>query len=225
MPPFEKTPRNKVRRVAERGKYDREAVYRIVDDALICHVGFVVNDQPFVIPTIHARDGDSILLHGAKASRLLKHVKEGHPVCITCTHLDGLVLARSVFHHSMNYRSVVLFGSGRIVDDPDEKMTALEILTDHIMPGRWDDARHPNAKEMNATTMVRVEIESASAKQRTGPVGDDEDDYALPIWAGVLPIERAFLDPESDSRLVDGVALPEYVRSYHRTGNNNNLAT
>ncbi len=216
MPSFEKTPLNKVRRVAERGEYDRNEVYEIVDDALLCHVGFVADDQPFVIPTIHARDGDSILLHGAKASRLLKHVAAGHPVCITCTHLDGLVLARSVFHHSMNYRSAVLFGRGRIIDDLEEKMSAFKILTDHIMPGRWSEARHPNPKEINATTMVRVSIESASAKKRTGPVSDDEEDYALPVWAGILPIERRFSDPQDDSRLIDGTAVPGYVRSYHR---------
>ena len=216
MPPFSKTPLNIVRRVAERGEYDRKAIYEIVDDALLCHVGFVADAQPFVIPTIHARDGDTILLHGAKASRLLKHVKEGHPVCITCTHLDGLVMARSVFHHSMNYRSAVLFGHGHAIEDEDEKMHAFQVLTDHIMPGRWKEARHPNAKEMNATTLVRVSIDSASAKTRSGPVGDDEEDYMLPVWAGVMPVERRFLDPQEDARLASGVDVPEYIRSYHR---------
>jgi len=216
MPPFEKTPLNKVKRVAERGEYDREAVYEIVDDALICHVGFVVDHQPFVIPTIHARDEDTIILHGAKASRLLKHVAKGYPVCITCTHLDGLVMARSVFHHSMNYRSAVLFGKGQIIENVDDKMRAFKVLTDHIMPGRWEDARHPNAKEINATTLVRVSIDSASAKRRAGPVGDDEEDYALPVWAGILPVERRILDPQNDSRLAEETSIPDYIRSYHR---------
>jgi uncharacterized protein len=216
MPAFEKTPLNKVRRVAERGEYDRKSVYEIVDDALICHVGFVVDGQPFVIPTIHARDEDAILLHGAKASRMLKHLTAGGSVCITCTHLDALVLARSVFHHSMNYRSAVIFGRGRIVDDPEEKMAGLQTLTEHLMPGRWDEARHPSAKEMNATTLIRVEIESASAKRREGPVGDEEEDYVLPVWAGLLPVERVFSAAENDDRLVEGVTVPTYVTDYHR---------
>ena len=216
MPDFEKTPLNTVRRTAERGEYDRKSVYEIVDDALVCHVGFVVEGQPFVIPTIHARDGDNILLHGAKASRMLKYLTTGGPVCITCTHLDALVLARSVFHHSMNYRSAVIFGRGTIVDDHDEKMEGLRILTDHLMPGRWEDARKPSAKEMNATTLIRVAIESASAKRREGPVGDDPEDYDLPIWAGLLPVQRTFSEPEGDDRLIPGVDVPEYVTNYHR---------
>jgi len=216
MPSYEKTPRNKVRRVAERGEYDKESVYSVVDDALICHVGFVVDGQPFVIPTIHARDGDTILLHGAKASRMLKHLTAGEAVCITCTHLDALVLARSVFHHSMNYRSAVIFGRGVIVDDPDEKMAGLLTMTEHLLPGRWDDARSPSPKEMNATTLIRVTIESASAKRRVGPVGDEEEDYVLPVWAGLLPVKRTFGAPEDDDRLVDGVSVPKYLQDYHR---------
>lgn len=209
--------RNRVTRVPERGMYDRKTVYEIVDDALICHVGFVVDGQPFVMPTIHARDGDAILLHGSSASRLLRQVQQGAALCITCTHLDALVLARSVFHHSMNYRSAVIFGHGQIVDDPDEKMQGLERLSDHIMPGRWDDARLPNEKEMKATMLVRVEIESASAKSRTGPVGDDEEDYALPVWAGLLPVQRTFSAPVADGRLDKNTPVPRYIREYHRS--------
>jgi nitroimidazol reductase NimA-like FMN-containing flavoprotein (pyridoxamine 5'-phosphate oxidase superfamily) len=216
MSEFPKTDRNRVRRIPKRGEYDKTTIYQIIDEALICHAGFVQDNQPFVIPTIHARLDDILLLHGAKASRLLKHVQEGNPVCVTITLLDGLVLARSVFHNSMNYRSVVLFGSGRALDTEPEKLRALEALTEHLMPGRWRDARKPNQQELDATTVVAIPIESASAKIRTGPPLDDEEDYQLPIWAGVLPIQQQALTPLNDPRLLDDVALPEYMADYQR---------
>ena len=211
---FNQTDRNQVRRVPQRGHYDRETIYPIIDEAPICHVGFVDDGRPFVIPTIHGREGDTIYLHGAKASRMLKLIEAGGEVCITVTHLDGLVLARSVFHHSMNYRSAVLFGKGRIVEDEDEKMNALAVVTEHVMPGRWTHARQPNPKEMNATTVVAVDIELASAKVRVGPPGDDDEDYALPVWAGVVPIRQQALATEDDPLLKNGIPVPDYVDAY-----------
>lgn len=195
MTEYARTARNRVRRHPERGAYDSAAIDPIVDAALLCHVGFVVEGQPFVIPTLHARDGDTILLHGAAGSRLLKHAATGAPLCITVTHLDGLVLARSVFNHSINYRSAVLFGVGQVVDDPAEKLDALLRFTERLLPGRWDDAREPTAKEIRATGVVAVTIESASAKRRSGPPIDDAEDLALPVWAGVLPVAERFGTP------------------------------
>ena len=208
--------RNRVKRAPDRGVYEREPIYEIVDAALICHVGFVQDGQPFVIPSIHARDGDELLLHGATSSRLIRHIQSGHEVCVAITLLDGLVLARSIYSHSMNYRSVVLFGKGRLIEGYQERMRALEILSDHIMPGRWDDSRKPNEKEFKATAVVSISIESASAKVRTGPPNDDDEDYQLPVWAGELPIQQHFLDPEPDPRLIHGVELPGYIKEYHR---------
>ena len=218
MTEFVTTARNRVRRVANRATYDRKTVYGIVDEARICHVGFVVDGQPFVIPSIHARKGDDILLHGAKTSRLIKHAQEGHEICITVTHLDGLVLARSAFHHSMNYRSAVLFGHGRLIEDPAEKMEGLRAVVEQVMPGRWDDARQPNEKELNATSLVAIAIESASAKIRQGGPLDDDEDYALPVWAGELPIRQQILEPVDDPKLRDGITVPDYVRDYLARG-------
>ncbi len=209
---YTKTALNKVRRMPERGVYDRDAIYAIVDAALICHVGFVQDGQPFVIPTIHARLGDEILLHGAKASRLLKHVQAGQPICVSVTLLDGLVLARSVFNSSMNYRSALLFGHGRTIEDRAEKLAGLAALTEHLLPGRWEEARQPTEKELQATTLVAISIDSASAKVRSGPPSDDEEDYGLPIWAGVLPIRQQFLEPDADARLLEGVPLPDSIK-------------
>jgi nitroimidazol reductase NimA-like FMN-containing flavoprotein (pyridoxamine 5'-phosphate oxidase superfamily) len=216
MSDFEKTANTRIRRMPERGHYDRETVYSIVDEALICHAGFVEAGRPFVIPTIHARMGDTLVLHGAKASRLLKHAQAGNELCITITLLDGLVMARSVFHHSMNYRSAVMFGKGRLIESEDERWKAMRALTEHIMPGRWDDARQPNATELSATTMVAVDIEEASAKIRTGPPGDDEEDYALDVWTGVLPIMAHIGQPIDDPRRTHDIALPDYITHHRR---------
>ncbi len=213
---FARTERNQVKRLAERGQYDKETIYRIVDEGLICHVGFVQDGQPFVLPTIHARVDDTLILHGAKASRLLKHVAEGQPVCVTVTLLDGLVFARSVFHHSMNYRSAVLFGSGRLARDDDEKMWALQAITEHIARGRWDDARKPNPRELNATSVALVAIESAAAKMRSGPPKDDEEDLDLPLWAGVLPLQLQALEALKDEYTPGDANLPDYIRDYRR---------
>ena len=214
MDNFPQTPLNRIRRLPKQGAYDRETVYAIVDEALICHVAFVDEGQPFVIPTIHARQGDVLYLHGARASRLLKQVESRQPLCIAVTLLDGIVFARSVFNHSMNYRSAVLFGCGRLVDEPGEKLAALRLLSDHVARGRWEDSRLPTPKELNATSVVAVNIESASAKTRSGPPDDDEEDYALPFWAGVLPLSLQTGEPLPDERLEDGVGLPDYLKNY-----------
>lgn len=211
MREFAKTERNRVRRVPARGAYDKATIYPIVDDALICHVGLVDAGQPVVIPTLHARCGDEILLHGATTSRLMTYAASGAPLCITVTHVDGLVLARSVFHHSANYRSAVLFGRGVPIEDEEEKMAALAAFTEKLIPGRWDDARRPNAVELKATAVVAVAVESASAKIRTGPPKDDAEDYALDVWAGVLPLQVQRRAPEADPLLPATINLPAYL--------------
>ncbi|MGA8430427.1 MAG: pyridoxamine 5'-phosphate oxidase family protein [Candidatus Sulfotelmatobacter sp.] len=214
--PFTPTPRTRVIREAERGVYDREVAYRILDEGFLCHVGFVVDGQPFVIPTSYGRKGESLYIHGSAASRMLRQMKDGVPVCITVTLLDGLVLARSVFNHSMNYRSVVIFGKATLVDDTAEKLEALRLLSEHIIPGRWDDARQPNERELKATSVLRVPIEEFSAKVRIGPPIDDEEDYSFPTWAGVVPLEMTVDTPIDDARLDTKHRVPEYVRSYTR---------
>src|SRR5215211_8932109 len=216
MTHFTKTAKTRINRLPKRGHYDRETIYSILDEALICHVGFVENGQPFVIPINFARVGDTIVLHGAKASRLLKHVEQGSPVCIEATVVDGLVLARSVFHHSVNYRSVVLFGNGRAVEDEQEKLAALEAITEHLIPGRWQEARLPNPKELNATSVVSIPIDEASATVRVGPPLDEEEDYTLPVWAGVLPLQQIPLSPVPDELQSGEVSLPDYVANYSR---------
>jgi len=219
MTGFPKTDKNRIKRLPKRGHYDRETIYQILDEALICHVGFVENNQPYIIPINFARVGDAIVLHGAKASRLLKHIEAGNPVCIEVTLVDGLVLARSVFHHSVNYRSVVLFGTGQSIEGEQEKMAALEAITEHLIPGRWREARLPNRKEMNATSVVSIKIDQASAKVRSGPPGDDEADYALPVWAGVLPIQEMPLTPIRDELMTQDIAVPKYIAKYSRNKN------
>jgi nitroimidazol reductase NimA-like FMN-containing flavoprotein (pyridoxamine 5'-phosphate oxidase superfamily) len=187
-------------------------VHAIVDDALVCHVGFIVDGTPVVIPTLHARDGDTLYLHGSPASRMLRSMRSGDEVCVTITLTDGIVLARAPFHSSLNYRSVVIFGTPRIVDDPAEKLRAFEVLTDHVTPGRWDDCRRPTPKEVAGTLVAAVPIAEASAKVRTGPPGDDEEDYVLPIWAGVIPLSVQAGDPIDDPRLGEGINVPGYLR-------------
>lgn len=218
MPHFTKTEKHRIKRLPKRGQYDRESIYRILDEALICHVGFVENGQPYVIPINFVRVEDTIVLHGAKASRLLKHIAAGHPVCVEATIVDGLVLARSVFHHSVNYRSVVLFGTGRALEQEQEKLRALKAITDHLIPGRWQETRPPNRKEMNATSVVSIKIDEASAKVRMGPPLDDEEDYALPVWAGILPLQETPLPPIRDELLPENIPLPEYIAGYSRKG-------
>ena len=216
MTEFPQTAQNRVRRMPTRGAYDTATIYPIVDEALICHVGLLEAEQPVVIPTLHARDGDQILLHGATTSRLLRYAATGAPLCITITLVDGLVLARSIFHHSINYRSAVLFGRGVLIEGESAKMGALERFTEKLIPGRWDDARVPNAIELKATAVVAVTIESASAKIRTGPPKDDEEDYALAVWAGVVPLYQRVGEFQPDERLDPAIAVPDYLRDYQR---------
>jgi hypothetical protein len=197
--------------------YDRAVINAILDEALVCHVGFVDQDQPFVIPTIHVRIDDRLYLHGSAASRLLRCLAAGAPACITVTLLDGLVLARSAFHHSMNYRSVVVLGTADMVTDPDDKLEALRALTEHVVPSRWADARKPTSIELKGTTVLSLPINEASAKIRSGPPGDDEPDYDLPIWAGVIPLSLHAGAPESDPNLAAGIDTPEYAAHYRRS--------
>jgi nitroimidazol reductase NimA-like FMN-containing flavoprotein (pyridoxamine 5'-phosphate oxidase superfamily) len=215
---FPKTARNQVKRHPERGQYDAAAIYPIVDEALICHVGFVQDDQPYVVPTLHARQGDTILLHGAKGSRLLRHVESGGELCIAITLIDGIVLARSAFSHSVNYRSAVVFGRGVVIADESDRLQALAAFTERLIPGRWADVRQPDAVELKQTTIVAVAIESASAKILTGPPKDGEEDLALPVWAGVLPLYQASGTPLAAPGLQPGIAVPDYLRDYRRSG-------
>ena len=188
MATFTPTPRTQVRRLPQRGVYDQTEVYAILDEGFLCHVGFAIDGQPYVIPTGYARLGDEIFIHGSAASRMLRGVSSGFAVCITVTLIDGLVLARSVFNHSMNYRSVVALGKATLVDASEEKLAALRAFTEKILPGRWDDARQPSEKELKATSILRLPLSEVSAKMRIGEVQDDEPDYPLPVWAGVLPL-------------------------------------
>ncbi len=197
--------RNKVKRVPQRGHYDRNTIYQVLDAGFVGHVGFAIDQQPFVIPMAYGRQKDRIFLHGATSSRLITSLKTGIPVCMTVTHLDGIVLARSAFHHSMNYRSAVLFGQAREVP-PEEKEDALFIISEQILKGRWESSRKPNPKELKATSVLEFSIEEASAKIRTGPPKDDKEDYELPIWAGVIPFQRLMLPPLPDPDLMPGLA-------------------
>ena len=210
------TARTRVIREPHRGVYDRETVYQILDEGFLCHVGFAVEGQPFVIPTSYGRKDSTLYIHGSAASRMLRQMREGVAVCITVTLLDGLVLARSVFNHSMNYRSVVILGKAELVDDTAEKLEALRILSEHILPGRWADARQPNERELKQTSVLRVPIEEFSAKVRSGPAIDDEEDYSFPTWAGVLPLEMKAGAPIDDERLLPGREAPRYARAYRR---------
>jgi nitroimidazol reductase NimA-like FMN-containing flavoprotein (pyridoxamine 5'-phosphate oxidase superfamily) len=193
-----KTPRTKLRRLPKRGAHDRETIDAILDEALISHIGFVHDGRPAVIPTLHARIGDEVLIHGSAASRMLRALATGVDLCLTATLIDGLVLARSAFHHSVNYRSVVLYGTARIVTEPDEKETALEAFTERLLPGRWAEVRWPTAKELKATSVLTLPIEEGSAKVRSGPPIDDEPDYALDVWAGVVPLSLTRGEPVPD---------------------------
>jgi nitroimidazol reductase NimA-like FMN-containing flavoprotein (pyridoxamine 5'-phosphate oxidase superfamily) len=212
------TERTTVRRLPKRARYDEATIHAILDEALICHVGFVLKGEPVVIPTIHARIGDTLYLHGAIANRMLKVLAEGAIVCVTATLVDGLVLARSAMHHSMNYRSVVVFGHARRVTDREEIDRALDAIVDHVAPGRRAEIRPPNEKELRQTAVVALPIEEASAKVRTGGPVDDEEDYPLDVWAGVLPLGIATGAPIADGRLRPGVEPSRAIREWHRRG-------
>jgi uncharacterized protein len=210
------TERTRVIREPHRGVYDREAVYQILDEGFICHVGFAVDGQPFVIPTGYGRSGDHLYIHGSAASRMLRRLNEGVPVCVMVTLLDGIVFARSIFNHSMNYRSAMVLGTAVLIEDRAEKLDALRILSEHIAPGRWKDVRQPSEQELKATSVLRLPIEEFSGKVRQGPPIDDEEDLTFPTWAGVLPLSLRTGTPINDPELKPDLAVPEYVMNYRR---------
>ena len=214
--PFPVTQRTQIKRIPKRGLYERQTIYQILDEGLICQLGFVVEGQPFVIPTAYGRVGDRLYIHGSPASRMLRTLQKGVPVCLTITLVDGLVLARSAFHHSMNYRSVVVFGVASMVEDYNEKEEALKAFTEHIIPGRWADTRQSTRQEIAGTLVLSLPLVDASAKVRTGSPIDNEADYVLPIWAGELPLHLIANEPVPDPRLADGIDLPTYVKQYSR---------
>lgn len=213
------TQRSQIKRKSKRGNYETQVIYNILDEALICHVGFTVNNQPFVIPTAYGRINDKLYIHGSPASRMLRTLTKGIEVCVTVTLLDGLVLARSAFHHSMNYRSVVIFGTATLINDPEEKFVALQAFTEHVIPQRWQQIRQPNKQELQGTMVLSLPLTEASAKIRTGNPIDDEPDYDLPVWAGVLPLQTVAGKPIADERLIEGVEIPDYVENYVRNYN------
>jgi nitroimidazol reductase NimA-like FMN-containing flavoprotein (pyridoxamine 5'-phosphate oxidase superfamily) len=210
------TPRTSLRRHPERGHHDRFTIDAILDEAPFCHLGFVVDGQPFVVPTIHARAGDALFIHGSTASRMIRALSGGVPICVTATILDGLVLARSVFNHSMNYRSVMVLGRAREVIGRDQKVAAMEAVVEHVLRGRWQEARHPTAKELRATSILELPLAEASAKVRTGPPKDDDEDLALPVWAGEVPIRLARLAPRPDPRLATDLLPPRSLAQVDR---------
>jgi nitroimidazol reductase NimA-like FMN-containing flavoprotein (pyridoxamine 5'-phosphate oxidase superfamily) len=213
IPPTERT---RVVRESHRGAYDRETIYKILDEGFVCHTGFSVDGQPYVIPTLYARIGDAIYFHGSAASRMLRNVGDGISVCVTVTLTDGFVLARSVFNHSMNYRSVVALGKATLADAPEEKLEALHAFTEKIIRGRWNDARQPNEKELKATSILRLPLTEVSAKIRVGPPEDDAPDYALPVWAGVIPLSLTPGPPIRDEKCNPSIPTPAYVAPYKR---------
>lgn len=216
MENFTPTPRTTIKRIPKRGQYEREIIYQILDEGLVCQIGFVVDDQPYVIPTAYGRVGEKLYIHGSPASRMLRTLKEGINVCITVTLVDGLVLARSAFHHSMNYRSVVVFGKASVVQDAEEKLEALYAFCEHVVPGRWESVRQPSPNELAGTLVLSVPLVEVSAKVRTGPPIDDEADYDLPVWAGEIPLQLVAAAPIDDPRLTAGIVPPSHVRDYVR---------
>ena len=213
---FPQTERTTLKRLPKRGVYDRQLVYGILDEGFICHVGFAVEGQPFVIPTGYARVDEQLFIHGSQVSRMLRTLSSGIDVCVAVTLVDGLVLARSAFHHSINYRSVVMFGRATIVDDREAKLAALFAFSEQVIPGRWNDVREPTEQELRATTVLSLPLVEVSAKVRTGPPIDDEEDYALNVWAGVLPLKIQAGAPINDPRLPEAIAPPSYALKYSR---------
>lgn len=210
---FIPTKRTRLKRLPKRASYERRIIYQILDETFVCHVGFIDSDHPVVIPTAYGRRGDMLYLHGSVASRMLRALAKRTPICVTVTLLDGLVLARSAFHHSMNYRSVVIFGVAAVVKSPRQKLSALRTISEHILPGRWADVRGPSKIELQQTLVLRLPLVEASAKVRNGPPIDEETDYSLPVWAGEVPLSLVARKPIADSRLRPGIKTPDYIRS------------
>jgi len=218
MDSYGATPRTQVRRLPKRASYDKPVVHSILDQGFICHVGFALEAQPYVIPTVYARADATLYVHGSAVSRMLRTLAHGVPVCITVTLLDALVLARSAFNHSINYRSVVMLGTARLVDDAEEKLRALQLITNHVVPGRWEQVRAPNQLELRQTSVLALPLDEVSAKIRTGPPLDDEADYALPVWGGLVPLETRLGAPISDARVLAGVAGIDLTRITRASG-------
>jgi nitroimidazol reductase NimA-like FMN-containing flavoprotein (pyridoxamine 5'-phosphate oxidase superfamily) len=216
MEEYKRSQRTTLKRLPDRAVYEYVAIRQILDEGFICHVGFVVDRRPFVIPTSYARVEDTLFIHGSVASRMLRNLAQGVDVCVTVTLIDGLVLARSAFNHSMNYRSVIIFGNAEVVPDGEEKLKALRALSDHIIPLRWDDVRRPSQNELKQTLVLSLALKEVSAKVRSGPPIDGDDDYELPVWAGVLPMRIVAEDPISDPRLSSGITVPSYLKNYRR---------
>lgn len=214
--PFTPTERTQVVREPQRGVYDRDEIYKILDEGMVCHVGFTADGQPYVIPTLYARVGDAVYFHGSAASRMLRGLSAGARVCVTVTLTDGIVLARSIFNHSMNYRSVVALGKATTVDEPCDKLEALRAFSEKILPGRWEDARKPNAQELKATSILRLPLTEISAKVRSGPPLDDEPDLPLPIWAGVIPVRLVAGEPIREDQCSPDIPVPNYAVHYSR---------
>ena len=213
------TARTRVKRLPKRASYDRAVVYELLDTALVCHVGFAIEGQPYVIPTLQVRIGERLYIHGSAASRMLGNAANGTPLAVTVTHIDGVVMARSAFHHSVNYRSVIILGVATLVTGHAEKLAVMKGLIDHVAPGRWEHIRQPNEKELDATSVLSIPIDEASAKLRSGGPIDDEADYALPIWAGEIPLTTTALAPVADSRLNPAMSIPAHVAEYRIPGN------
>jgi uncharacterized protein len=213
---FTPTQRTQIKRLPQRSNYELQTIYDILDEGLVCQVGFSIENQPFVIPTTYGRINDKLYIHGSPASRMLRTLLGGIQVCVTVTLLDGLVLARSAFHHSMNYRSVVIFGIAEVVSDLDEKQEALHAFTEHIIPGRWEEVRQPNRAELQGTLVLSLPLTEASAKIRTGMPNDDEADYSLPVWAGVLPLQLVPGGIITDTKLQEAIKTPTYIENYNR---------
>ncbi len=209
------TKNSKIKRIAEKATYDTETIHQIIDEALFCHIGIIHNDRPVVIPTIHARMNDHLMFHGSNASRLIK-TSDQNDICVTITLLDGLVIGRSHFHHSMNYRSVVLFGKGEIIKDHEERMDAFHAISHHFAPGRWNDARKPNESELKQKAILKMKIDSASAKISNKFSTDEDEDYKLNYWAGIIPVNQTYGMPENDPHLKEGIILPEYLKNFKR---------
>ncbi|HQU85201.1 MAG TPA: pyridoxamine 5'-phosphate oxidase family protein [Pyrinomonadaceae bacterium] len=216
MKEIKQTQRTKLKRLPKRGSFDREIVYKILDEAFICHIGFSVDGQTFVIPTAYGRKGDTLYVHGSAASRMMREMSKGIDVCVTVTLVDGLVLARSAFHHSINYRSVVIFGKAEIVESEAEKNDALFAFTEHLIPNRWAEIREPNSKELKGTTVLKLEITEASAKMRTGNPIDDAEDMNLDCWAGVIPLKLISEKPIDDDLLKKNIEMSDSVKNYRK---------
>ena len=210
-PDFQPTPRTRLKRLRERGHYDRKTVCEILDAGLVCHVGYVIDGQPYVTPTAYWRDGDRVYWHGSSASKMLRHLKGGVPVCFTVSLLDGLVLARSGFHSSINYRSVMALGTARLVAERDEKLTALTAFVEQLTPGRWAELKPPSEQELKATTVISLDLDEVVAKVRSGPPKDDEEDLSLPVWAGVVPVATVIGQPDVDPLLAPDIPAPDYL--------------